>query len=457
MVNKSYDDVGEIPAIRPQSNNETMVTEAASVASSSSLSAVEIVAWEQQGVEERKESHLQNDSVNRLKPRQEKHRRRTVISCSLLGLLLVLIAAAVAVPLLMFHQDFSEAATSSDEFSNSSSSTSSPSTKNDDEEEDDIPIVIHDDEEDTDDVIKTPIPTPSPTTPAAPVYTNNITTFYVIGDVPYNSQQAIEIRQQMLDVPDDVEFVINVGDIRNAGRDLTCVQSDYTDAEALFNLSRAPVFMLLGDNDWNDCPNPDEGLTYWRNQFVGFENKYWSAPFTISRLENHPETFTFLWKNTLFVGLQLVGGDILDESEWNDRLASQANWTMDLITLYRSTLDSTGDTGRVVLFGHCNPNSKHKPYFEPLEDFIESELNNSLPMLYVNGDSHRWEYNTSFQDQPSFLRIMVTGGSSEPPLKIVIDGNGLSRDAVTAFAYDRQLDGWVYGNGTFPASNETSH
>ena len=60
-------------------------------------------------------------------------------------------------------------------------------------------------------------------------------------------------------------------------------------------------------------------------------------------------------------------------------------------------------------------------------------------MLYLNGDKHEWLYEPFFLDQPSFLRLMVTGGTSEPPLKVMVHANGETADIEDAFSYDRQL------------------
>ena len=290
-------------------------------------------------------------------------------------------------------------------------------------------------------------PTGSPTTSApliSPI-TNAVTTFYVIGDVPYNSKQAIGIRQEILNIPADADFVVHVGDLRKAGTSLVCQETDYTRAEALLNLSAVPVFLLLGDNDSTDCPNPEQGLQYWRSLFVNFESKYWASRFTITRLSGHPETFSFEWKGTLFVGLQLVGGEVRNATEWTTRLTDEVNWVKELITDYKASSGGTGK--RVVLFGHADPNYRHADFFQPLVAFIENDLQNSVPIVYIHGDGHRWDYRQSWFNQSSLLRIMVTGGASEPPLKIVIDGDGSETDPAAVFAYDRELVGW--NNATF--------
>jgi hypothetical protein len=300
----------------------------------------------------------------------------------------------------------------------------------------------------------TAAPTRSPNASSTARYSNtSSTTFYVIGDVPYNAAQAYGLKAQMQNMAADAEFVVHLGDLRNGNYNAPCLLADYTSVAESFRLSHAPVFVMLGDNDWNDCINPNQALGLFRSTFTNFESTYWTTPFTVQRLAGYPETFSFEHKGSLFIGLSLVGGEVLNQTEWSIRLTAQANWFIWLVTQYNTTLaaaaaaaaaatnitNATSPTGRVVLFGHAEPNSKHAAFFNPLRSFIGNDLNNALPILYIHGDGHRWLYNPSYFNLASLLRIMVVGGSSEPPLKLTVDENGTDADPVTAFVYDRRL------------------
>lgn len=116
-------------------------------------------------------------------------------------------------------------------------------------------------------------------------------------------------------------------------------------------------------------------------------------------------------------------------------MTEQARWTIELITDY----DSSERVGRVVIFGHANPTSNHDLFFDPLKAFIEGELQNRLPILYVNGDNHEWLYEPKFFGQESFLRIMLTGTTKDPPLRVAVHASGEAADVAHAFVYDRQL------------------
>lgn len=264
-----------------------------------------------------------------------------------------------------------------------------------------------------------------------------ITTFYAIGDVPYSDRQAERLSQQMSDLPLDAEFLIHVGDLRDSSRNQRCRLSDYEDAAALLRKSHAPVFVILGDNDWTDCPNQDEGLQYWKDTFIRFEGRYWNHTFNIERMPGRLDNFAFEHKGTLFMGLNIVGGDVHSNTEWSSRLTDEVEWTMQLIRNYQTRYQYGG---RVVIFGHANPNQNHRKYFDVLTSFLENEIENKIPILYINGDKHEWLYEPNFYDQPSFLRVMVSGRARDPPLKVTVNANGNFLPTKEAFVVDRRKE-----------------
>jgi Calcineurin-like phosphoesterase len=286
-------------------------------------------------------------------------------------------------------------------------------------------------------IYTTGLPTIGPTVVPTMLYEGTTATFYAIGDVPYNDRQASQLAIQMQNIPTSTDFVIHVGDLRNASDSLPCRLDEFERASSILKLSPVPVFVVMGDNDWNDCPNYDEGLQYWKEEFLFFESRFWNHTFNITRQPGRDESFTFRFRGTLFIGLNLVGGKVLDEGEWQLRLRSQFNWTADLIREYRD--DISPNTGRVVLFGHANPTKHHSGFFNPLRDFVQDELRDTLPLLYLNGDQHKWRYEDNYLSQSYMLRIMVTGGSSEPPLKVTVNANGSLRPVDESFVYDRDL------------------
>jgi hypothetical protein len=208
-------------------------------------------------------------------------------------------------------------------------------------------------------------------------------TFYAIGDVPYTDEQAIDLAQQMDAIPASADFVIHVGDIRSAVDNTRCTLTEYQNVARILQRSRVPVFLVPGDNEWNDCPNRAQAWTFWLDTFTAFESSVdrWNPPLVMERMPNRPETFAFIHRRTLFVGLNLVGGQVHDAVEWQVRLTTQLAWLKDLLLRHYGL--------PTVLFGHANPVANHAVFFNGLRDFVRDDFG-EIPFLYLNGDRHRY-------------------------------------------------------------------
>jgi len=279
-----------------------------------------------------------------------------------------------------------------------------------------------------------PMPQPSPVVEPPPMpQPMQITTFYAIGDVPYTEDETTKLILQMVALPTDGAFMVHVGDIRKDD-DKDCERKEYSDVASILRLSQIPVFLLPGDNDWTDCPNRVQAFGYWKDEFLNFESRYWNHGFDITHQPGYEENFSFVYQETLFIGLNIVGGSF--ESFWTERLSDQLEWTIGLIRSFVSAVSPR--IGRIVLFAHANPNLDHRRlFFDPLATFIDQELRNRTPFLYINGDGHTWRYQPSFLSQQSFLRIMVSGMATDPPLKVLVQANGERASTADAFLYER--------------------
>ena len=207
-----------------------------------------------------------------------------------------------------------------------------------------------------------------------------------------------------------------------------------------FTCCRVPSLLTSLSLDLHTCTDCGQGrvaaLQLWKNEFLGFESRHWGHSFDITRLPNYEETFSFVYKETIFIGLNIPGGSF--ESFWTAHLTDQLVWTQGLISGFVDSLSPR--RGRIVLFAHAQPNSDHiRLFFDPMATFIDETLNNETPFLYLHGDGHYWLHNPGYRGQISWLQMMVRGGATEPPLKVFVDANGENISTDVAFTYDRQL------------------
>lgn len=179
-------------------------------------------------------------------------------------------------------------------------------------------------------------------------------------------------------------------------------------------------------------------MGHWITTFGAFEEN-WDHQFSVERHPFRTENFSFVYKRTLYIGLNLVGGSIASGEVWDMELEEQFDWVKSLIETH--VVKSPSDALSIVIFGHAFPRNRHSPFFDPLREYVEKELANDVPILYLNGDKHVFDFEESFMDQPSFHRLQVEGGSRDPPLQVNVkirEHTDLLVEDV--FSYDRMKE-----------------
>jgi hypothetical protein len=245
-------------------------------------------------------------------------------------------------------------------------------------------------------------------------------TFYAMGDVPYAAEEDILLSEQIFDLPGDAEFVIHVGDIKR-GLPL-CTEGVYRKVAEILGKSAAPVFIIPGDNEWNDCIDPAQAWKYWDQYFMRFDQR-WKHGLLVERQKIREENFAFVKNQVLFVGLNIVGGRVHEEQEWKLRHAGDLDWV-------KSSLQRFGNkTSRLVIFGHAKPAKVHDDFFEPFNKVAEEF---GKPILYLHGDGHKWIYDRPFKAK-NILRVEVDQGGKAPPVKVQVTNH-----PTEPFVFDRR-------------------
>lgn len=244
--------------------------------------------------------------------------------------------------------------------------------------------------------------------------------FYAMGDVPYKPTEDILLPIQVAEIPADAEFVVHVGDIKPGS--VACDEDIYVKVSGILSKSKAPVFIIPGDNEWNDCTDPGQAWDYWDRYFVRFDQR-WSHGFRMFRQVEQEANFAFVRGGVLFVGLNLVGGRVHDANEWKRRLADNADW------LDRNLTKFGPEVGCAVVLGHANPRPDHQDFFK---EFTQSAGAFGKPVLYLHGDGHRWIHDRPFEAK-NILRVQVDQGGIAPPLRVAV-----TADPKEPFVFDRR-------------------
>lgn len=251
---------------------------------------------------------------------------------------------------------------------------------------------------------------------------NALVTFAAMGDVPRSEKESRLLRMQLKEVPTSCAFVIHLGDIKNG--DEHCPLSIYTDVAEILRVSPVPVFIVPGDNEYNDCENPLEAWKNWAQTFMRFDRK-WNHNFPVFRQLEREENFSLVLNNTLFVGVNVVGGRIFDRKEWKERLDQDATWVERNLKVFGA------QTRRAVIFAQAFAGGANKPFGDR---FVRAAKAFGKPVLYLHGDGHHWICDRPFPDAPNVTRVQVDRGGIAPPVVVTV-----TKDDNKPFEFDRRL------------------
>jgi hypothetical protein len=254
-------------------------------------------------------------------------------------------------------------------------------------------------------------------------------TFTVIGDVPYGSSEIPQFEDTVADhnVYSPSDFFVHVGDIKSGSS--SCVESHYATAADILHGLAVPAYIVPGDNEWNDCDDPDQAWAFWEEHLLGLEQDFCGVPADFEAQSVRPENFSFTAKGVLFIGLNLVGGSVHSSSEWTTRLNQNADF------VNQELAEHGAQVRALVVFGQAGPSSNRATFFNR---FVTAAAGFGKPVLLVHGDGHSWIQDRPFSLQ-SILRVQVPQGD---PVEFDV-----SLDPVNPFTPDR--DPWPNGTPVF--------
>jgi hypothetical protein len=227
--------------------------------------------------------------------------------------------------------------------------------------------------------------------------------FSALGDAPYDDAEAVQIQENLEDHNrfSPSEFLIHVGDI--LGPTELCVESNYVRLADVLRTLAVPAFVVPGDNEWNDCADPAQGWLFWERHYGDFEQQFCGAP-AVEAQAARPENFAFLEKGVLFIGINLVGGRVQDQAEWNLRMQQDADWIEAQLAAHG------GEARGAVVFAQAGPDSKRTLFFD---QFVDAAAAFAKPVLFLHGDGHEWLVDRPFSAS-NVLRVQLPRGRNAP-------------------------------------------
>jgi len=228
--------------------------------------------------------------------------------------------------------------------------------------------------------------------------------FSATGDIPYGSNEVPIFQQQIEDqnLYSPSEFFVHLGDIKEQSDQ--CPEIYYSSvADDLLELA-VPVFIVPGDNETTDCPDPVQAWDYWVQYFMDFQLNFCSAPIT-EKQAIRPENFAFVNKGVLFIGINLVSG------------VSSAIKNDDAAWVEQQFQEKVAQVRGAVIFSQCGPPGK-TTFFDR---FVPAAQTFAKPILFLHGDGHTWIQDYPWPTTaPNVLRVEVDNGGDEEPVQVTV-------------------------------------
>ena len=145
--------------------------------------------------------------------------------------------------------------------------------------------------------------------------------FGLIGDVPYSAKEEEQFSHLIKEMNQEpLAFIVHVGDIKSGSS--PCDDTIYARRLKAFQVSRHPIVLIPGDNDWTDCHrrssghfDPEERLARLRKVFFSSESSLGQSPMPLVRQSQRGKYTAFVenvrWSvsSVLFIGLHIVGSN----------------------------------------------------------------------------------------------------------------------------------------------------
>lgn len=277
----------------------------------------------------------------------------------------------------------------------------------------------------------------------APAYCGSFS-FLAVGDIPYNATQIAQFTRSLDRMNEiDARFVLHVGDIK--ARLEPCEPWLYRERAEIYGRSVHPFVVLVGDNEFNDCPDPAEALRLFRETFTNGSESLGVRKIRLDRQSEiqadhpYPEQVRWSEEGVLFVGLNVVGSanNRSDTEEWKARTAAGVAWLEDSFRLAAEK-----KAPAVVVAFHANPlrSQKGREFAEPFAPVMDALLREAdqfeKPVLFIHGDTHTFRWDIPFPSaalsgvMTNLSRLEVFGSPNPHWLEVIVDPESPSVFAV---------------------------
>jgi len=264
---------------------------------------------------------------------------------------------------------------------------------------------------------------------------DDLISFSIVGDGPYDllndTSLLVKLKAHLVENNNFSysDFLVHVGDIKKGSN--PCDLIYYTNALDALNLSTKKVYLLIGDNEWNDCSDPKWSLSTWNSTFSNMNEKF-KMSLNVNKQLGRVENISFLLNSVLFITINQVGGNIHNINEWVDRMSDNSSWVQENLLKYKNFARSS------VIFAHAGPDIKigdstigSQTFYDPFLTSIETF---AKPVLYIQGNTHRWKEDYNYGGVNNLLRVVIDEDKLTDDLLQVV----VNKDTDHPFYFDKE-------------------
>ncbi|GJM63099.1 metallophosphoesterase [Persicobacter diffluens] len=233
-----------------------------------------------------------------------------------------------------------------------------------------------------------------------------IANFAVMGDCPYDEPGKRlaynRMKAHLLEnnQKSQADFLIHVGDIKRGA--YPCDTAYFEDAIGLLADSKISPYMIIGDNEWNDCEDQDAALSLWHHTFDSLNGAF-VKKFQARTQATVPTNMAFLHGEVLFMSVHQVSGKMRSAEEWRARAERNAQWIKENFEQFGSQAKAA------IIFAHASPDQRIEEVGEealwlPLRKEVEAF---GKPVMYLQGDTHRHAVKHPYGGLDNFYRLVI--------------------------------------------------
>jgi len=265
--------------------------------------------------------------------------------------------------------------------------------------------------------------------------------FIAFGDMPYRLPNDYERFENLISQINHEKpaFSVHVGDFKSGST--PCSDEYFSKIYNYFGTFKIPLIYTPGDNEWTDCNrkaageyDPLERLTLLRKMFFNENQSFGHKKIPLKSQAEKPEFARYVenvaWEygGIQFATVHLVGTnnnlkESGDNSEFIEREKANLAW---LEELYAKAADKKG----LVMFTQADMfymGNGSSGFQKIREKLSELSIQYGKPVLWVNGDSHRFIVDKPLLNPDkrstilNFTRLQVFGDADMASVKIIVD------------------------------------